>query len=76
METFSKIFAQGSESPTSKILGTFHKYMRTTVLNHFGAESLKEKLILQIEECVNKSLSAWSTEASVEVRHATSVVRP
>ena len=56
METFSKFFAQGSESPTSKMLGTFHKYMRTTVLNHFGAESLKEKFILQIEECVNKSL--------------------
>ncbi|CAL9022962.1 unnamed protein product [Prunus brigantina] len=51
-----------------------HKYVRSIFLNHFGAERLKEKLLPQIEEFVNKSLCAWSSKASVEVEHAGSVM--
>lgn len=73
LDTFSKIFVHEGESKTNAV-GMVHKYVRSTFLNHFGAERLKEKLLPQIEEFVNKSLCAWSSKASVEVKHAGSVV--
>lgn len=54
--------------------GKVHKYLRHIFLDHFGAEILKEKLLTQIEACVNKSLCSWSSQESVEVKHAASVV--
>lgn len=54
--------------------GVVHKYVRNSVLYHFGAESLKEKLIPLLEETINKALSAWTTQASVEVKQAVSAV--
>ena len=73
LDTFSKIFVHEGESKTNAV-GVVHKYVRSIFLNHFGAERLKEKLLPQIEEFVNKSLRAWSSKASVEVKHAGSVV--
>ncbi|EXC31563.1 Cytochrome P450 87A3 [Morus notabilis] len=35
---------------------------------------MKEKLLPEIEQIVNKTLSAWSTQASMEVKHAASVL--
>ncbi|VVA26554.1 PREDICTED: cytochrome [Prunus dulcis] len=73
LDTFSKIFVHEGESKTNAV-GMVHKYVRSIFLNHFGAERLKEKLLPQIEEFVNKSLCAWSSKASVEVKHAGSVM--
>ena len=57
------------ESPTNAF-GAVHKYMRSAVLSNIGAESIKERLLPQIEEFINKTLRAWSTQSSVEVKHA------
>ncbi|EXC31565.1 Cytochrome P450 87A3 [Morus notabilis] len=73
LDTFSKIFVQEGESRTNAA-GVIHKYARSMFLNHFGAERLKEKLLPEIEQVVNKTLSEWSTRASVEVKHAASVL--
>ncbi|EXC31560.1 Cytochrome P450 87A3 [Morus notabilis] len=73
LDTFSKIFVHEGVSRTNEF-GVVHKYIRSIFLNHFGAERLKEKLLPEIEQMVNKTLSAWSTQASVEVKHAASVL--
>ncbi|GMN70183.1 hypothetical protein TIFTF001_039226 [Ficus carica] len=73
LDTFSKIFAHEGESRTNEF-GAVHKYVRSIYLNYFGAERIKGKLLPQIEEVVNKTLREWSTQASVEIKHAASVL--
>ena len=73
MDTFSKIFVHEGESRTNAV-GAVHKYGRSIFLNYFGSESLKEKLLPQLEQVVNRTLSGWSTQASIEVKRAASTV--
>ncbi|XP_062114850.1 cucurbitadienol 11-hydroxylase-like [Humulus lupulus] len=73
LDTFSKIFAQEGESRTSAV-GAVHKYVRNIFLNHFGVGSLKEKLIPQLEQVVNKALSSWSTQDSVDIKRVASAM--
>ncbi|KAM5562735.1 cucurbitadienol 11-hydroxylase-like [Rosa sericea] len=71
MDTISKVFVGDTKANAT---GVIHKYIRSTFMKHFGAENLKEKLLPQMEDCVNKTLHAWSSRASVEVKHAASVM--
>ncbi|PON78489.1 Cytochrome P450, E-class, group I [Trema orientale] len=73
MDTFSNVFVLEGESRMNAV-GAVHKYIRSTLLGLFGTESLKEKLLPQLEQVINKSLSAWSTQASVEVKHVASAM--
>ncbi|KAJ8633643.1 hypothetical protein MRB53_026979 [Persea americana] len=41
------------------------------VLNLLGPESLKERLLLQVEEAACKNLRLWSSQPSVELKEAT-----
>ncbi|XP_027155468.1 cytochrome P450 87A3-like [Coffea eugenioides] len=62
MDTFAEVFDQASQS--SK------KYTRHLTLNHFGVDSLKEKLLPQMEDMVCETLRKWSSEESIEVKGA------
>ncbi|KAL3520979.1 hypothetical protein ACH5RR_019128 [Cinchona calisaya] len=62
MDTFAEVFDQASQS--SK------KYTRHLTLNHFGVESLKEKLIPQMEDMLCETLRKWSSQESIEVKGA------
>nr|ABZ89191.1 putative protein [Coffea canephora] len=62
MDTFAEVFDQASQS--SK------KYTRHLTLSHFGVESLKEKLLPQMEDMVCETLRKWSSEESIEVKGA------
>eukprot|EP00258_Populus_trichocarpa_P038289 XP_024454308.1 cytochrome P450 87A3 [Populus trichocarpa] len=73
MDTFSKLFAQSGESRTNAF-GIIHKYARSLTLTHFGSESLKERLLPQVENIVSKSLQMWSSDASVDVKPAVSIM--
>ena len=73
MDSFSRLFSMEGENRTTA-LGVIHKYVRSIILDHFGAEPLKEKLLPQIEVLVSKTLETWSTQSSVEVKHAASIV--
>lgn len=73
LDSFAKLFIQEGENKTNAV-GLVHKYIRSLVLDHFGAESLKEKLLPQIEEFVDKTLQTWSSQNSIEVKHAASVM--
>ena len=76
LDTFSKIIGLDSETQMNS-LGAIHKYTRSTLLKVFGAETLKQKLLPEIEDLVKETLVSWSShESSVEVRHSLLVVSP
>lgn len=74
MDTFSNIFKHEGESRTNAH-GSLHKYIRGIFLTHFGAQSLKNKLIPLIEQFVDTNLRAWSNQSSIEVKHEASAVK-
>lgn len=49
---------------------------KNMVLNLFGPQSLKEKLLPQVEDAAIRSLSCWSGQESVDAREAIATVRP
>ena len=71
LDLFAKVFKQGENRPDG---GYIHKYMRNLALSHFGGESLKAKLLPQLEELVNKTISTWSSQESIEVKCAAAEV--
>ncbi|KAM3743584.1 hypothetical protein ACB098_07G156900 [Castanea mollissima] len=73
MDSFSKLFNMEGENKIN-VIGVVHKYFRSIVLNHCGADPLKENLLPQIEEFVNKTLQTWSSHPLVEMKHAASVM--
>lgn len=73
LDTFAKIFAQESEGSTN--IAYVHKYVRNTVLRHFGMEALKDKLLPLMEEVCRTTLKAWASQESVDVKYATGTVR-
>ncbi|KAJ6716240.1 CYTOCHROME P450 26 [Salix koriyanagi] len=71
LDSFAKLFAFEGESKVTAI-GRVHRYLRGITLNHFGGESLREKMLPQIEVAVNDNLCNWSTQGPVEVKSAIS----
>ncbi|XP_016650962.1 PREDICTED: cytochrome P450 87A3-like [Prunus mume] len=71
-DSFTKILNLSGEATTTGTV--IHKCLRSITLNHFGAETLKEKLLPLIEKTVVETLASWSSQASVEVKHASSVM--
>ncbi|KAK7853122.1 cytochrome p450 85a3 [Quercus suber] len=73
LDSFSKLFTMEGENRIYAA-GVIHKYTRSLLLDHFGAESLKGKLVPQIEVFVSKTLETWSTNSSIEMKQAASIV--
>ncbi|XWS61124.1 hypothetical protein CRYUN_Cryun07bG0098300 [Craigia yunnanensis] len=71
MDSFDDIV--GKENIVSSH-GFFHKYLRNLILNLFGSESLKEKLLSEIEELTCKHLQLWSCQPGVELKQAMSTM--
>ncbi|GAB4838637.1 hypothetical protein Ancab_028182 [Ancistrocladus abbreviatus] len=67
MDSISKLFAHDGEARTNQA-GYVHKYIRNVTLNHFGLESLREKLLPLMEDSIDRTLSAWCAEESIEVK--------
>ncbi|KAI4353665.1 hypothetical protein L6164_002597 [Bauhinia variegata] len=51
-----------------------HKYLRNMTLSQFGAESIRQKLLPQLEEKIGEVLNSWSNKESVELKQANSVM--
>ncbi|XVE94422.1 hypothetical protein REPUB_Repub02eG0007100 [Reevesia pubescens] len=64
MDSFAKLLRQD----TTAASGYAHKYLRQVVLNHFGVETLKEKLLSQLEHAINRGLLEWAKQTEVEVK--------
>ncbi|GAV78563.1 p450 domain-containing protein [Cephalotus follicularis] len=71
LDSFAKPFRQDGSANAS---GYIHKYLRNVILGHFGRHnSLKDKLLPEVEAWVLKTLNAWSTKEFVEVKHSTNI---
>ena len=67
LDTFSKLFSQDRESKIT-VVGTVHKCIRSTTLNHCGFDVPKTRVLPRLEEEVHKTLHSWSTQLSVDVK--------
>ncbi|KAK9103398.1 hypothetical protein Sjap_020652 [Stephania japonica] len=67
-ETFTEIFGQQN---VGSLHGFMYKYLKNLVLNLFGPESLKEKLLPEVEQMANMKLALWATQKNVELKEAT-----
>ncbi|KAL3733219.1 hypothetical protein ACJRO7_022704 [Eucalyptus globulus] len=68
LDTFAKLFEQ--ESEVSINIPNVHKYIRGTVLKHFGMEVLKVKLLPLMEEATRVTMESWLGQESVDVKYA------
>ena len=75
LDSLAKLFKQdGGSNPNA--FGPTHRYIRSIVLSYFGPDSLREKLLPQIEQMVDSTLRIWSRQGSVPVKEATAKVNP
>ncbi|KAF8029513.1 hypothetical protein BT93_E2042 [Corymbia citriodora subsp. variegata] len=72
LDTFTKIFAQESEASTN--IPNVHKYIRSTVLKHFGMEVLREKLLPLMEEASRITIKSWLGQESIDLKYATGIM--
>ncbi|KAL5562367.1 hypothetical protein UlMin_032114 [Ulmus minor] len=68
-DAISKLLVLDGESRINAA-GIVHKYGKKIILSHIGVESIKERLLPQFEELIKKTLTEWSTQSHVEVKHA------
>ncbi|XP_034684161.1 cytochrome P450 87A3-like [Vitis riparia] len=72
LDSIVKLF--GKDGASTHATGHVHKYLRTLVMNNFGFESLRDKLLPKVEAVARKSLDTWSSQPSVELNYAISQV--
>lgn len=72
LDSIVKLF--GKDGASTHATGHVHKYLRTLVMNYFGFESLRDKLLPKVEAVARKSLDTWSSQPSVELNYAISQV--
>lgn len=73
MDSFAKLLPYDVIQVISKEV-TIHKYLRNLVLNHFGPEPIKEKLLTQLETGIRQRLQIWAKQSSIETKSACSAV--
>ncbi|KAI3975857.1 hypothetical protein MKX01_030702 [Papaver californicum] len=66
-DTFKKILGQAS---LMTLQGSIHKYIRNMVLSLVGPESLKQKLLPHMVHGVQRNLSLWANQGSVDMIEA------
>ncbi|KAF8412314.1 hypothetical protein HHK36_000275 [Tetracentron sinense] len=67
MESFTEIF--GRQSVLSSH-GFIHKYLKNLILTIFGIESLKERLLPEVDDTTRKHLHLWTNQESVNLKEA------
>ncbi|CBI31825.3 hypothetical protein VitviT2T_025001 [Vitis vinifera] len=65
MESFDNLF--GPQNVLSS-QGALHKCLRSLILSQFGSESLRTRVLSQVEELVLKKLQLWSNHTSVDLK--------
>ncbi|OVA11984.1 Cytochrome P450 [Macleaya cordata] len=62
MDSFAKLLGHQNTDNSTAAVGYVHKYLRNLVLDHFGLESLKEKVIMEmILEVTSKQLFGYDS---------------
>ncbi|KAI3898237.1 hypothetical protein MKX03_029608 [Papaver bracteatum] len=67
MDAFWDVFGKTVETSSDIYI---LKYFRNCLLNQFGIETIKEKLLLKIEVQADRYLRSWSAQSSVEVEES------
>lgn len=70
-DTFTAIFGRQN---VGSLHGFMYKYLKNMVLSLFGPESLKEKLLPQVEQTAHRNLSSWAMQPSINLKEATATV--
>ncbi|KAK8707869.1 hypothetical protein V6N13_058920 [Hibiscus sabdariffa] len=70
MDSFAKLLHQD----TTAASGYVHKYLRHLVMNHFGVETLKNRLLPQLERAVNQRLQEWAEQPEVQLKDQTATM--
>ncbi|KAF8380309.1 hypothetical protein HHK36_027791 [Tetracentron sinense] len=70
-DTFTEIFGRQN---VGSLHGFMYKYLKNMVLNLFGPENLKRKLLPEVEKKANINLSLWSCQDTVEMKEATATM--
>ncbi|XP_020259623.1 cytochrome P450 87A3-like [Asparagus officinalis] len=70
-ETFTEIFGRDN---VGSLHGFMYKYLKSLVLKLFGPESLREKLLSDVEKSASMSLSSWSGLSSIELKDGISTM--
>ncbi|KAI3898236.1 hypothetical protein MKX03_029607 [Papaver bracteatum] len=65
MDSLWDVFGKSIESSDDPYI---LKYFRNCLLNQFGHETIKEKLLPKIEDMANRYLRTWSAQSSVDVK--------
>ncbi|KAK6935336.1 Cytochrome P450 [Dillenia turbinata] len=67
-DTFTEIFGRQN---VGSLHGFMYKYLKNMVLNLFGPESLKEKLLPEVELAAHRNLQQWSSQDTIDLKEAT-----
>ncbi|KAK6947726.1 Cytochrome P450, partial [Dillenia turbinata] len=67
-DTFTEIFGRQN---VGSLHGFMYKYLKNMVLNLFGPESLKEKLLPEVEQAAHRNLQQWSSQDKIDLKEAT-----
>ncbi|XP_050231346.1 cucurbitadienol 11-hydroxylase-like [Mercurialis annua] len=70
LDSLAELVGQNGSFKDGISLGYIYKTLKKVITEHFGPERLKESLLPQLEDMVNKSLEAWSKHESFELQHA------
>ncbi|KAL4273205.1 hypothetical protein GQ457_13G004000 [Hibiscus cannabinus] len=68
MDSFSQLVHNDN---MNNLGGFFHKYLRRSILSHFGQEPLKRKLLSEFEVVINHELHEWTNLPEVDVKRHT-----
>ncbi|KAK3422952.1 hypothetical protein EUGRSUZ_G03306 [Eucalyptus grandis] len=71
LDAFAKLLGHDTTTDLevkTNVTGYIHKHVTNVILNHFGPERLKDKLLPQLQAMAEKTLNAWSTREFVDVK--------
>ncbi|GMP69381.1 hypothetical protein CsSME_00028666 [Camellia sinensis var. sinensis] len=67
LDTFQKVFRLEGEARPNAV-GHIHKYVRGSFLTLFGVDSLRTKLLSEIETTVRTNIHRWSTQGTIDAK--------
>ncbi|KAL4308938.1 hypothetical protein GQ457_01G003960 [Hibiscus cannabinus] len=68
MDSFTQMVHQDD---MNNLGGSFHRYLRRSILSHFGHEPLKRKLLSEFEDVITRELHEWTKQPEVDVKRRT-----
>ncbi|KAL7214786.1 hypothetical protein ACSBR1_027049 [Camellia fascicularis] len=68
LDTFQKVFRLEGDEARPNAVGHIHKYVSGSFLTLFGVDSLRTKLLSEIETTVRTNIHRWSTQGTIDAK--------